>query len=137
VMASMYAVYHGPAGLAAIAGRLARYAGVLASALRGGGLEVEHETFFDTLLVRMPAAAEVVRGELDPHAVARIHPNAVTAHLPGGVAKRFVPVVELNAEHAVTERFDDLTGHLDLFFLLLRHCAPSSRRKNDFAMSGG
>jgi glycine dehydrogenase len=61
VMASMYAVYHGPAGLAAIAGRLARYAGVLASALSGGGLEVEHETFFDTLLVRVPAAVEVVR----------------------------------------------------------------------------
>ena len=67
VMASMYAVYHGPDGLAAIAGRVARYAAVLASALRGGGMDVVHEAFFDTLLVRAPGsrlagwAAEVVR----------------------------------------------------------------------------
>ena len=38
-MASMYAVYHGPDGLAAIAGRVARYAAVLAAALRDGGVD--------------------------------------------------------------------------------------------------
>ncbi len=60
VVASMYAVYHGPEGLRAIAGRAHRYAAVLAAALRGAGLEVEHETFFDTLSVRVPGAAEQV-----------------------------------------------------------------------------
>jgi hypothetical protein len=29
-----------------------------------------------------------------------------------------VTVVELDAEHAVPQRLDDLTGHLDLVFLL-------------------
>ncbi len=57
VAASMYAVYHGPAGLRSIARRTHRYAAVLASALRDAGLDVVHEQFFDTILVRVPAKA--------------------------------------------------------------------------------
>ncbi|MBY8882359.1 aminomethyl-transferring glycine dehydrogenase [Actinacidiphila acidipaludis] len=61
VMAGMYAVYHGPDGLAAIARRTHRYAAVLAAGLRAGGVEVEHAAFFDTLTARVPGrAAEVV-----------------------------------------------------------------------------
>ncbi len=61
VMASMYAVYHGPEGLAAIARRVHRHAVVLAAGLRAGGVEPAHETFFDTLTARVPGrAAEVV-----------------------------------------------------------------------------
>ena len=54
VVASMYAVYHGPEGLRAIATRTHRYAAALAAALRDGGLTVEHDAFFDTLTVRVP-----------------------------------------------------------------------------------
>ena len=60
VVASMYAVYHGPEGLRAIATRTHRYAAVLAAALRAGGFGVEHETFFDTLSVVVPGQAEQV-----------------------------------------------------------------------------
>jgi glycine dehydrogenase len=60
VMASMYAVYHGPDGLAAIAGRVARYAALLGSVLRAGGVDVVHETAFDTLLARVPGRADEV-----------------------------------------------------------------------------
>ncbi len=61
VMAGMYAVYHGPQGLAAIARRTHRYATVLAEGLRAGGVEVVHGAYFDTLTVRVPGrAAEVV-----------------------------------------------------------------------------
>ncbi|GAB3767292.1 glycine dehydrogenase [Nocardioides ginsengisegetis] len=61
VVASMYAVYHGPDGLRAIATRAHRYAAVLAAALVAGGVEVEHQDFFDTLTVSVPGrAAEVV-----------------------------------------------------------------------------
>ncbi|MGK5632318.1 aminomethyl-transferring glycine dehydrogenase [Streptomyces sp. URMC 123] len=61
VMAGMYAVYHGPEGLAAIARRTHRYAAVLAEGLRAGGVEVVHDSYFDTLTVRTPGrAAEVV-----------------------------------------------------------------------------
>ncbi|MFB6722446.1 aminomethyl-transferring glycine dehydrogenase [Kribbella sp. NPDC056345] len=61
VVASMYAVYHGPDGLQAIAARVHDYAGKLAASLRAGGVEVVHGDFFDTVLARVPgAAADVV-----------------------------------------------------------------------------
>ncbi|MEY9967204.1 glycine dehydrogenase [Streptacidiphilus sp. MAP12-16] len=61
VMASMYAVYHGPDGLRAIATRTHRYASVLAEGLRAGGVEVVHDAFFDTVTARVAGrAAEVV-----------------------------------------------------------------------------
>lgn len=61
VMAGMYAVYHGPEGLAAIARRTHRYATILAEGLRTGGIEVLHGTYFDTLTARVPGrAAEIV-----------------------------------------------------------------------------
>ncbi|MQA10864.1 MAG: aminomethyl-transferring glycine dehydrogenase [Pseudonocardiaceae bacterium] len=57
VMASMYAVYHGPEGLRAIARRAHRMASVLAAGLRGSGVPVVHGEFFDTVLVRVPGRA--------------------------------------------------------------------------------
>ncbi|MFI7127040.1 aminomethyl-transferring glycine dehydrogenase [Nonomuraea sp. NPDC050153] len=61
VIASMYAVYHGPEGLRRIAHRVHRHAVALAGGLREAGLEVVHGDFFDTVLVRVPGrAAEVV-----------------------------------------------------------------------------
>ncbi|MEY2549107.1 MAG: glycine dehydrogenase, partial [Verrucomicrobiota bacterium] len=53
VIASMYAVYHGPRGLRAIADRVHELTARLASSLRGAGLEIEHEDFFDTLHVNL------------------------------------------------------------------------------------
>ncbi len=56
VMASMYAVYHGPEGLTRIARRTHRLAALLAAALRKNGVDVG-EHFFDTLHVRNVDAA--------------------------------------------------------------------------------
>ena len=50
VMASMYAVWHGPEGLTRIATRVHRFAAVLAAALREAGVAVG-DGFFDTLHV--------------------------------------------------------------------------------------
>ncbi len=61
VMASMYAVYHGPDGLTRIARRIRRGALWLSVMLQHGGLEVEHQFFFDTVRVLVPGrAAEIV-----------------------------------------------------------------------------
>ena len=60
VVASMYAVHHGPDGLRTIARRTHRCAAVLAAALREGGIEVVHGAFFDTVLARVPGRAEQV-----------------------------------------------------------------------------
>ncbi|MGI8644870.1 MAG: aminomethyl-transferring glycine dehydrogenase [Nocardioides sp.] len=61
VVASMYAVYHGPDGLQAIAQRTHRYAARIADALRVGGYDVPDRPFFDTLTVSAPGrAADIV-----------------------------------------------------------------------------
>jgi len=51
VIASMYAVYHGPEGLTAIARNLHRRAAVLAAGLRKLGFALGSEAFFDTVTV--------------------------------------------------------------------------------------
>ncbi|MGA1837874.1 aminomethyl-transferring glycine dehydrogenase [Herbiconiux sp. 11R-BC] len=60
VMAGMYAVYHGPDGLRAIARQVAWHAGLLASYLEELGIELTHDEFFDTLLARVPGRADAV-----------------------------------------------------------------------------
>jgi glycine dehydrogenase len=61
IVASMYAVYHGPEGLKAIAETAHGHARTLAASLKAAGVEVLHTSFFDTITVRVPGkAAEVV-----------------------------------------------------------------------------
>ncbi|WP_396653380.1 aminomethyl-transferring glycine dehydrogenase [Microbacterium sp. WCS2018Hpa-23] len=61
VMASMYAVYHGPDGLRAIAAEVAAKTTMLRDWLADAGADVVHDSFFDTLQVRVPGrAAEFV-----------------------------------------------------------------------------
>ena len=55
VTASMYAVYHGPEGLKAIAERVHGAAATLALGLREGGLAVADTAFFDTVRVETSA----------------------------------------------------------------------------------
>ncbi|MGB9991846.1 aminomethyl-transferring glycine dehydrogenase [Pseudoduganella rhizocola] len=56
VIASMYAVYHGPQGLQNIAKRVHRYTGVLAAYLRGLGYSLASDSYFDTLTVKTDRA---------------------------------------------------------------------------------
>ena len=49
VVASMYAVYHGPAGLTRIAARVAAYTAILAAGLKRLGMRVRNTHAFDTL----------------------------------------------------------------------------------------
>ncbi|WP_344796865.1 aminomethyl-transferring glycine dehydrogenase [Frondihabitans peucedani] len=61
VMASMYAVYHGPWGLTHIAKRTHQHAVDLAAGAEAAGIETGSATFFDTVVFRVPGrAAEVV-----------------------------------------------------------------------------
>ncbi len=53
VMASFYAVWHGPEGLKRIAGRIHRHACLIAHALGKAGYELEHHHFYDTVSVKM------------------------------------------------------------------------------------
>ncbi|HEY5514921.1 MAG TPA: aminomethyl-transferring glycine dehydrogenase, partial [Pengzhenrongella sp.] len=58
--ASMYAVYHGPDGLRAIAERVHERAVTLAADLRAADVVVEHDAFFDTVRTVVPGRALVV-----------------------------------------------------------------------------
>jgi len=63
VVAAMYAVYHGPEGLTAIAEAVHARTARLAASLRAAGLEVVHDAFFDTITVRVPGRADEVLAE--------------------------------------------------------------------------
>ncbi len=64
-ISAMYAVYHGPKGLRAIAERIHALTALLAGGLKEIGFEVENETFFDTLKIEFESVAhlEAVRRE--------------------------------------------------------------------------
>jgi glycine dehydrogenase len=53
VMASMYAVYHGPAGLKKIAENIHTLTGTLAAGLKNLGYKISSESFFDTIRVEL------------------------------------------------------------------------------------
>ena len=57
VMASMYAVYHGPRGIRHIAVTTAAKAKALADTVTGIGLSLEHDAYFDAIRVRVPGRA--------------------------------------------------------------------------------
>jgi len=60
VMASMYAVYHGPDGLKRIAGRVARLTAILAEGLRTLGYPAVHASAFDTLCIEPGDACDAI-----------------------------------------------------------------------------
>ncbi|WP_091231602.1 aminomethyl-transferring glycine dehydrogenase [Microbacterium sp. 3J1] len=57
VMAAMYAVYHGPDGLRAIAVEVAAKTAMLRDWLSDAGADIVHDAFFDTVRVRVPGRA--------------------------------------------------------------------------------
>jgi glycine dehydrogenase len=59
IMASMYAVYHGPQGLKGIAGRLHGLTKELADGLTAGGLTVTTQNYFDTITVKVADAKAI------------------------------------------------------------------------------
>jgi glycine dehydrogenase len=60
VMASMFAVYHGPERIARMAERTHRFAEIFAAAIRSFGYEVTTRSFFDTLTVHVPGRAHML-----------------------------------------------------------------------------
>lgn len=92
VIASSYAVWHGPDGLRAIAEHAATAAARLAASLTAVSLDVVESAFFDTVLVRVPGRADAV----------------IAAAVAGGVNLRRV-----DADH-VAVACDETTTEADL-----------------------
>jgi glycine dehydrogenase len=88
VIASMYAVYHGPGGLRAIAERVHRLTSQLADGLRALGLKIVHDNFFDTIRVEVDSSEVILEHAekadcnlraLGPHAVGISFDETTTA----------------------------------------------------------
>ncbi|MBI9113821.1 aminomethyl-transferring glycine dehydrogenase [Sanguibacter sp. YZGR15] len=76
IVASMYAVYHGPAGLRGIAERVHARAVAVADGLRAAGVTVEHDVFFDTVRAVVPGRAAAVVAAADAAGVNVYAPDA-------------------------------------------------------------
>lgn len=129
VMAGMYAVYHGPEGLRAIARRTHRYASITAAGLTAGGVEIVHGSYFDTVTARVPGRAVEVVGAarenginlrlVDADHVSFACDETTTRAQVGGVWNAFGVEGDIEALDAVTEetlpeallRTDDFLAH--------------------------
>ena len=60
IMASMYAVYHGPEGLRNIARRIFKYAGVFADGMKDMGFHIVNDSYFDTLTIEVKNSDAIV-----------------------------------------------------------------------------
>jgi glycine dehydrogenase len=60
VMASMYAVWHGPEGLKRIARRVALQARALAGAAQSAGFALRHDAFFDTVCIETGTRTDAI-----------------------------------------------------------------------------
>jgi glycine dehydrogenase len=78
IVASMYAVYHGPEGLARIASRIHYLTAVLAAGLRRAGARVVTTGFFDTITVAAGGAADAVLSRAEAEGINLRH-NGDTA----------------------------------------------------------
>ncbi|MGM7775657.1 aminomethyl-transferring glycine dehydrogenase [Arthrobacter sp. KNU-44] len=131
IVSSMYAVYHGPDGLKAIAETAHNHARTLAASLKAAGLEVLHRSFFDTVTVRVPgkaagivSAAEAkginLRG-IDADTVGVSVDETTTKEIVGGVLDAFGVVAAFGATvsgdgegfalEAAVERTSDYLQH--------------------------
>ncbi|MGH7163744.1 MAG: aminomethyl-transferring glycine dehydrogenase [Planctomycetota bacterium] len=109
VVASMYAVYHGPEGLRAIAERVRRAAGVLAAGLSALGCELRAKLFFDTLRVR-PAG----RTARDVIEAARLKEINLRPFPDGSVGVALDETVGADDLHDLYEAFGGKRGGLDV-----------------------
>lgn len=94
VMASMYAIYHGPEGLRAIARRVHRKAVALADGIRQLGFDVSEAPFFDTIRVSL--------GHVQSVDILRL-------------AESYRINLRAFDDHTVTISLDETTGSLDDF----------------------
>ena len=83
VMASFFAVYHGPEGLRSIGDRVNKLSAILAEGLRRGGVDIAHQHFFDTVCALVPGRADKVMAIAlaDGINLRRIDENTVAVNL--------------------------------------------------------
>jgi len=95
VMASSYAVYHGPERLRAIAERVHGLTKFFATALRWGGYEVRTQHYFDTVSVCTDDAESLLKSARTAGINLRLHDDDCTVSVSFDEAKTYEDVIEL------------------------------------------
>jgi glycine dehydrogenase len=105
IMASMYAVYHGPDGLRDISNRIHRTACTFRNAIKNLGYQVSEELFFDTVTL-----------SADPASIEKLRRSALSRN------------INLRYEHAsVTASIDETTGVTELNNLIAAFAEASGK----------
>jgi len=125
IIASMYAVYHGPRGVKAIAQHVHGLATLLAAGLRKLGVELVHESFFDTVAVRLQATRAdqiVANAEAAGMNFRRLDPRTVVVALDETCSREDVEnilsifgeakVAELSARPSIPQALERRSGYL-------------------------
>ena len=122
VMASMYAVYHGPEGLRKIAQRIHGMTSVLAAGLERLGFEIVTESYFDTLRVNLGTklSKDIVR-IAEAH---RVNLHAIDAQTVGISLDEATSVEDLdrllhifNSDRDVSFKAEDLVAQVSAEFV--------------------
>ena len=118
VMASMYAVWHGPRGLKRIAHRIHERAAVLAAGLGKLGHRITHETYFDTIRVELSGrtAKQVVAAAAKRKINIRVLDDS-TVGISFGETASVTDVSDLWASFAANEKvgfeYEDMASGID------------------------
>ncbi|WP_199609113.1 aminomethyl-transferring glycine dehydrogenase [Flocculibacter collagenilyticus] len=95
-MASFYAVYHGPVGLKTIAQRIHRLTDILASGLQKSGVQLMHDTWFDTITFKTDHKADII-------ARAEQHQVNLRSDIDGAIS---ISLSEATTRQDIAELFD-------------------------------
>ncbi|HEY8590288.1 MAG TPA: aminomethyl-transferring glycine dehydrogenase, partial [Naasia sp.] len=133
VMASMYAVYHGPDGLRHIARKVRGAAAAAADALTEAGFEVLTPAFFDTFTVRVSDADEAV-ARAGSHGLLLRRVDATTIGVSLDEVSAADPGTSMLLTHALTCAADGehSFGFADYGSSLRDVEPPELRRESDF-----
>ena len=130
VMATVYAMYHGPEGLTRMAKSINRLTRALSHALTGLGFDIVHRHFFDTIMIRTQGQAKMIldKAEQEHYNLRLIDDDHIGISLDETVSREKVT--------GLLEVFEGVTpGRVrsNLFDIDLDQSIPSSlQRTSDF-----
>ncbi|WP_234736125.1 aminomethyl-transferring glycine dehydrogenase [Tellurirhabdus bombi] len=114
VMASSYAVYHGPKNLRAIAERVHGLAKLFATVLRWNGYEIVTENYFDTVTVRVDDVESLRKSARTAGINLRYYADDETVSVAFDEAKSYEDVVELLDIFGVRTNLDAAEESLEI-----------------------
>ncbi|QJW91715.1 aminomethyl-transferring glycine dehydrogenase [Spirosoma taeanense] len=114
VMASSYAVYHGPARLRAIGERVHGLTKVFATALRWNGYEVSTENYFDTITVKVDDTHSLKKSARAAQLNLRYLPDGQHVGVSFDETKTLNDVTELLSVFGVKANIDAIVEELEI-----------------------